>query len=106
MATIPQIHSVYRSINKPLIILGVERRLFFLALLMGSATFNYFGSLIGGLLMFAVLFVLARWSTASDPQMLRILLNSAKFKARYDPANHNVFNLRRIFTHEKLGARS
>ena len=46
------LHIVYRSINKPLTIWGVERRLFFLALLMGGATFNFFGSLIGGIFMF------------------------------------------------------
>jgi len=45
-------HPVYRAINKPLTIWGVERRLFFLALVIGGATFNYFGSLISGIAMF------------------------------------------------------
>ena len=79
-------HPVYRALNKPLTIWGAERRLFFLAAIMGAVTFNFFGSLVGGLLMFAVLFVAARWATASDPQILRILLNSARFKLQYDPA--------------------
>jgi type IV secretory pathway TrbD component len=79
-------HPVYRSLNKPLTIWGVERRLFFLAAMIGAAMFNYFGSLLGGLLMFAGLFAAARWATATDPQMLRILLNSARFKTQYDPA--------------------
>ena len=62
----PTFHTVYKSMNKPLTIAGAERSLFFLALVMGSATFNFFGSLVGGVLMFAVLFVAARWATASE----------------------------------------
>ncbi len=80
----PRFHPVYKSINKPLTIWGVERRLFFLALIMGGATFNLFGSILSGLVMFAALFLLARWATATDPQILRILLNSARFKTQYD----------------------
>jgi type IV secretory pathway TrbD component len=79
-------HAVYRSLNKPLTIWGAERRLFFLAAVMGGATFNFFGSLLGGLLMFITLFIAARWATKTDPQILRILLNSARFRAQYDPA--------------------
>jgi hypothetical protein len=30
--------------------------------------------------------VLARWATATDPEILRILLNAAKFRSQYDPA--------------------
>ena len=79
-------HRVYKSVNKPLTICGAERRLFFLALIVGGATFNFFGSLSSGLAMFAALFMFARSATATDPQILRILLNSSKFKRRYDPA--------------------
>ena len=82
----PTYHPVYRSLNKPLTIWGVERSLFFLSAVMGAVTFNFFGSLLGGLLMFAALFLAARWATAADPQLLRILLNSAKFRSQYDPA--------------------
>ena len=76
---------VYKPMNKPLTIWGAERRLFFLALVMGAATFNLFGSLISGLLIFAALYLFARWATATDPQILRILLNASKFKRCYDP---------------------
>jgi type IV secretory pathway TrbD component len=82
----PTYHPVYRSLNKPLTICGAERRLFFLAAVMGAASFNFFGSLIGGLLMFAALFLAARWTTVTDPQLLRILLNSARLRPHYDPA--------------------
>lgn len=89
MTSQPTFHPVYKSLNKPLTIAGAERRLFFLAALMGAATFNLFGSLFGGLLMFAVLYILARWATAADPEILRILLNSAKFRTQYDPAKRH-----------------
>ena len=79
-------HLVYRSLNKPLTIWGAERKLFFLATLMGGATFNFFGSLGGGLLMFACLFSAARIATVKDPQILRILINSTRTKLCYDPA--------------------
>ena len=49
-----QIHPVYRAINKPLTVWGAERRLFFLALIMGGATFNFFGSLVSGIVMYWV----------------------------------------------------
>ena len=41
---------------------------------------------MGGILMFVGLFLAARWVTATDPEILRILLNSAKFRSQYDPA--------------------
>ena len=83
-------HPVYRSLNKPLTIMGAERRLFFLAAIIGAATFNLFGSLLGGLVMFAVLYILARWATATDSQILRILLNSSKFRPQYDPSKRDA----------------
>src|SRR5579859_6231579 len=89
----PRFHAVYKSINKPLTIWGVERRLFFLALIMGGATFNFFGSLLSGLVMFAALYLLGRWATGTDPELLRILLNSSRFKVQYDPAKRNRFAL-------------
>lgn len=89
----PRFHSVYKSINKPLTIWGVERGLFFLALIMGGATFNLFGSLFSGLVMFAALYLLARWATGEDPQLLRILLNSSRFRTQYDPAKHDQMAL-------------
>ena len=78
-------NSVYKALNKPLTILGAERRLFFSALILGGATFNLFGSLFCGLLLFIALLIAAQWATRTDPQLLRILLNSSKFKKQYDP---------------------
>jgi type IV secretory pathway TrbD component len=86
MTNEPRFRPVYKSINKPLTIWGVERRLFFLAVVMGGATFNFFASLLSGVGMFAALWVFGRWATGADPQVLRIVLNSSRFKTQYDPA--------------------
>src|SRR5262249_17990338 len=51
MPSAPTFHPVYKSMNKPLTIWGADRSLFFLAMIMGAATFNFFGSLLGGILM-------------------------------------------------------
>jgi hypothetical protein len=84
-------HPVYRAVNKPLTIWGVERRLFFLALVIGGATFNYFGSLISGIAMFVGLYGVARWATVTDLQMIRILLNAGRCRAEYDPGKRDPF---------------
>ena len=84
----PTYRPVYKALHRPLTICGVDRRLFFLALTMGAATFNLFYSFLAGLLIAASLFVFALWATKRDPEMLRILLSSSRFKTRYDGAKH------------------
>ena len=48
----PTYRPVYKAIHRPLTVCGVDRRLFFLALILGAATFNLFYSFLTGLLMF------------------------------------------------------
>ena len=86
---------VYASINRPLTIGGADRRLFFVALVVGGATFTLFGSLLGGLLMFLALYTAARWTTVRDPQLLRIILRSATARPRYDPGKVSYVTVRR-----------
>jgi type IV secretory pathway TrbD component len=81
-----RINPVQRSLSRPLTILGAERKLFFFAMCLGAATFNLLGSLLGGLLMFALLYFVARWATATDPQILKLLFHAAKVRKEYDPA--------------------
>ncbi len=76
---------VFRSLNAPLTLLGAERKLFFSALVIGAAVFNLLHTFLGGLFMFALLYAFARWSTKTDPQILRLLLNSAATRTQYDP---------------------
>lgn len=75
--------------NRPLTILGAERGLFFVALCAGAGVFNLFHSFIGGLVLFVIALVAAQWATRYDAQILRILLNSSKFRLRYDPGKHH-----------------
>lgn len=89
----PVCRPVYKALHRPLTVWGVDRRLFFLALLMGAATFNLFYSFLAGLLTFVSLYVFALWATKRDPQMLRILLSSSRFRSRYDAAKHARFDV-------------
>jgi len=87
---------VFRSINRPLTILGAERTLFFFSLVMGASVFNLLNSLAGGLGIFLALYLLARWATSSDPQILRFLLNSARVRTQYDPMKFEPIKVRRL----------
>ena len=85
---------VYKVMNRPLTILGAERRLFFVALLSGAGIFNLVHSLAGGVLLFVVGLIAAQRATKYDAEILRILLNSAKFKLRYDPMKWEPLEIR------------
>jgi type IV secretory pathway TrbD component len=85
---------VHRSLSRPLLILGAERRLFFFAMCLGAATFNLLNSLAGGLLMFLLLYFLARWATETDRQILRLLLTAARLRTQYDPMKFHPIEVR------------
>ena len=89
----PTYRPVYKALHRPLTICGVDRRLFFLALMMGAATFNLFYSFLAGLLVAGGLYGFGLWATKRDPEMLRILLSSSRFKPRYDAAKHVRFDI-------------
>ena len=91
-----QTHPVFRSLNRPLTILGAERKLFFVALIMAACAFNLFSSLLGALGMFFALYLFARWATRTDPQILRFLLNSSRMHAQYDPMKFEPVSVRRL----------
>jgi type IV secretory pathway TrbD component len=93
MPDVPMYRPVYKALHRPLTVCGVDRRLFFFALLLGAATFNLFYSFLGGLLMFIGLYGFALWATKYDPQMLRILLASSQARRRYDPGKHERFDV-------------
>ena len=96
MASDRRVNPVYRSISRPLTILGAERKLFFFAMCVGAGTFNLLGSLLGGILMFLLLYFAARWATETDPQILRFLLTSRKLRTQYDPSKFSPISIRRI----------
>jgi type IV secretory pathway TrbD component len=78
-------NKVFKTMNRPLTVLGAERRLFFVALITGGAIFSILHSLIGGIGLFIVGVIIARIVTKHDVEILRILFNSTKFRRRYDP---------------------
>jgi type IV secretory pathway TrbD component len=90
-----RMNKVHRSLSRPLTILGAERKLFFFAMCMGAATFNVLGSLLGGLLMFFLLYSVARWATQTDPQILRLLLSAARLRSEYDPVKFSPIVVRK-----------
>ena len=90
MASDRRVNPVYRSISRPLIILGAEKKLFFFAICIGAGTFNLLGSLLVGILMFLLLYFAARWATETDPQILRFLLTSPKFRTQYAPSKFSL----------------
>jgi hypothetical protein len=62
---------------------------------LGGATFNLLGSFAGGILIFLLLFLFARWATATDPQILRLLFLAAKLRKQYDPAKFEAVSVSR-----------
>ncbi len=91
-----RVNPVFRSLNAPLTLLGAERKLFFVALVIGAGVFNLLHTLFGGILMFALLYVFARWATKTDPEILRLLLNSARSREQYDPIKFAPLPVRRV----------
>ena len=91
-----RVNPVFRSISRPLTIIGAERKLFFFAMCVGAGTFNLLGSLLGGILMFLLLYFAARWATETDAQILRFLLTSPKLRTQYDPSKFGPIPIRRI----------
>ena len=73
------------ALSAPLTILGVERGWFILSLVTSVSALNLFSAFFGPALLFAGMYalgVLAHWR---DPQMLKIVFASNRFRTRYDP---------------------
>ena len=89
----PTYRPVYKALHRPLTVWGIDRRQFFMALLLGGATFNLFYSFLAGVLIFAGLYGCALWATRHDAELLRILLASSNVRRRYDPGKHRPTNM-------------
>ncbi len=59
--------------------------MFLVALISSGAIFSLMHSLLGGILLFVVGVIAAQRATKYDVEILRVLLNSTKFRRRYDP---------------------
>ncbi len=89
---------VYRTVNKPLTIMGIERTLFATALFTGGGFQVLFSSFLGAIVIFAILLYLARLTTRRDPKMLVFIVQgmSGRFRAEYDPFKYIPIAIRRI----------
>jgi type IV secretory pathway TrbD component len=89
---------VYKTLNKPLMIMGVERTLFATALFTGAGFQVLFSSFLGAIVIFAILLYFARVATRRDPKMLVFLIQAmaGAFLAEYDPCKYAPRTVRRI----------
>ena len=89
---------VYKTLNKPLTIMGIERTLFATALFTGAGFQVLFTSFIGAIVIFVILLTLARIATRRDPKMLVFVIQamSRTFRAEYDPCKYTPATVRRI----------
>jgi len=89
---------VYKTLNKPLTIMGVERTLFATALFTGGGFQVLFSSFVGAIVIFAILLFLARIATRRDPKMLVFIIQAIgrTFRAEYDPCKYMPATVRRV----------
>ena len=68
---------VYKTLNKPLTIMGVERTLFATALFTGGRLSGFASALfLGAIVIFAILLFFARIATRRDPKMLVFVIQA------------------------------
>lgn len=82
-------HAIYDGLNKPLLILGVDRWIFVIALFGGMICYWFLLALKGlatGAAFFAVVFLYGRWSGAKDQDLSGLIIAILKYriKTNYD----------------------
>ena len=75
----------YAALNRPLTVLGVERRLFLLGATLALAVWNATASLMTGGVVFAACYGAGWLAGRKDPAMLAVLRAAARYPARFDP---------------------
>jgi type IV secretory pathway TrbD component len=92
---------VYKTLNKPLTIMGVERTLFATALFTGAGFQVLFSSFMGAIVIFVILLYFARMATRRDPKMLVFVIQAmaGTFRNEYDPCKYAAREVRRIRRH-------
>ena len=75
----------YTALNRPLTVLGVERRLFLLGATLAVAVWNATASLVAGAVIFAACYGASWLAGRRDPAMLAVLRAAARHPARFDP---------------------
>ena len=83
-----------KAVNKPLLIVGIDRKLAGLAFLLSvTGGANDCGSKIAAVVLFVALCAFGRRMTRKDPNIFLVLNQVRKQKALYDPAKHDWFRL-------------
>jgi type IV secretory pathway TrbD component len=92
---------VYKTLNKPLTIMGVERTLFATALFTGAGFQVLFSSFLGAIVIFAILLYFARVATRRDPKMLVFIIQAiaGTLCTEYDPWKYAPRPVRKIRSH-------
>ena len=92
---------VYKTLNKPLTIMEVERTLFATALFTGAGFQVLFSSFMGAVVIFAILLYFARMATRRDPKMLVFVVQAMTrtFRNEYDPCKYDPPQIRRMGRH-------
>ncbi|HXR75692.1 MAG TPA: VirB3 family type IV secretion system protein [Bryobacteraceae bacterium] len=83
-----------KTLNKPLLIVGLDRKLaglaFILSVIVGA---NDGGSKIAAVVLFVALCAIGRRMTRKDPNIFLVLNQIRKQKTLYDPAKREWFGL-------------
>jgi type IV secretory pathway TrbD component len=83
-----------KALNKPLLIVGLDRKLaglaFILSVIVGA---NDGGSKIAAVVLFVALCAIGRRMTRKDPNIFLVLNQVRKQRAFYDPAKREWFRL-------------
>jgi type IV secretory pathway TrbD component len=82
----------YRVLNKPLTLLGGDRRLMIAGMFIGLGLFLTTGSVLVGALT-SLCFACLGWIMAKDPTALRLLFNAGSHRSRYDPTTRKPFDV-------------
>jgi len=81
-----KLRPVYHSLNKPLTLLGVPRKHFFLLITLALTVFQVTGAALPALVLFVPALTGLRALGHVDPELIRIVMMSGNFAVRYDPA--------------------
>ena len=74
----------YAILSQPLTILGVERRFFLMAAVLGAGLWNAVNSLLAGVGTFAVLYVAGFFAWRTDEHMVMVIRAAVRYRSRYD----------------------
>ena len=74
----------YAVLSEPLKVLGVERRFFLLAAILGAAIWNAVNSLLAGVLLFGAAYAAGWLAWRWDQHLLNVVRVALRYRNRYD----------------------